>query len=141
MTRKILVLALVGGVFFPANGLTCTDIVVGKKASADGSVITSHTGASRNGGAVQVVPAQTHEQGSMAPVYWGMLDAKGPFKSYGEVIGHIPQVERTYRYFHSAYSHMNEHQLAIAETTMSQRKKVSRQLKDQALPMCVIRKI
>jgi dipeptidase len=124
MTRKILVLALVGSVFFPANGLTCTDIVVGKKASVDGSVITSHTGASRNGGAVQVVPAQTHEQGSMAPVYWGMLDAKGPFKSYGEVIGHIPQVERTYRYFHSAYSHMNEHQLAIAETTMGQRKEL-----------------
>jgi len=60
----------------------------------------------------------------MAPVYWGMLDAKGPFKSYGEVIGHIPQVERTYRYFHSAYSHMNEHQLAIAETTMGQRKEL-----------------
>ena len=124
MTRNILILALIGGVLFPANGLTCTDIVVGKKASADGSVITSHTGASRNGGAVQVVPAQTHEQGSMAPVYWGMLDAKGPFESYGEVIGHIPQVERTYRYFHSAYSHMNEHQLAIAETTMSQRKEL-----------------
>ena len=124
MTRKILVLAIIGGVLFPANGLTCTDIVVGKKASADGSVITSHTGASRNGGGVQVVPAQTHEQGSMAPVYWGMLDAKGPFKSYGEVIGHIPQVERTYRYFHSAYSHMNEHQLAIAETTMGQRKEL-----------------
>ena len=46
-----------------------------------------------------------------------MLDAKVPLKTYGEVIGHIPQVEQTYRYFHSAYSHMNEHQLAIAETT------------------------
>jgi dipeptidase len=124
MTRKILVLALVGCVLVSTNGLTCTDIVVGKKASADGSVITSHTGASRNGGAVEVVPAQTHEKGSMAPVYWGMLDAKGPFESYGEVIGHIPQVERTYRYFHSAYSHMNEHQLAIAETTMGQRKEL-----------------
>ncbi len=46
-----------------------------------------------------------------------MLYAKVPLKTYGEVIGHIPQVEQTYRYFHSAYSHMNEHQLAIAETT------------------------
>jgi dipeptidase len=124
MTRTTLALALIGGILFPTNGLTCTDIVVGKEASADGSVITSHTGASRNGGGVQVVPAQTHEPGSMAPVYWGMLDAKGPIKSYGEVIGHIPQVERTYRYFHSAYSHMNEHQLAIAETTMGQRKEL-----------------
>jgi dipeptidase len=121
MTPKIFALALVGGVLVPAGGFTCTDIVVGKNASVDGSVITSHTGASRNGGAVQVVPAQTHEPGSMAPVYWGLLDAKGPFTSFGEVIGHIPQVEKTYRYFHSAYSHMNEHQLAIAETTMGQR--------------------
>ena len=30
MTLYILVLALIGGVLFPANGLTCTDIVVGK---------------------------------------------------------------------------------------------------------------
>jgi len=124
MTRKILVPVLVAIISAPLNGFPCTDIVVGKKASVDGSVITSHTGASRNGGAVQVVPAQTHEPGSTAPVYWGMLDAKGPFEGYGEVIGHIPQVEHTYRYFHSAYSHMNEHQLAIAETTMGQRKEL-----------------
>jgi len=123
MTRRILVLALVGVVLGPANGITCTDIVVGKEASVDGSVITSHTGAAPDC-RVHVVPAQTHEPGSMAPVYWGMQDAKVPFKTYGEVIGHIPQVERTYRYFHSAYSHMNEHQLAIAETTMGQRKEL-----------------
>jgi dipeptidase len=138
MTRKILVLALVGGVLLPTSGLTCTDIVVGKKASVDGSVITSHTGASRNGGAVQVVPAQTHEPGAMAPVYWGMLDAKGPFESYGEVIGYIPQVERTYRYFHSAYSHMNEHQLAIAETTMGQRKELDAEHEDGARQIMTI---
>jgi dipeptidase len=124
MTRKILVLAIIGGFLVPAIGFTCTDIVVGKKASVDGSVITSHTGAARKGGAVQVVPAQTHEPGSMVPVYWGLLDAKGPFTSYGEVIGHIPQVEKTYRYFHSSYSHMNEYQLAIGETTMSQREEL-----------------
>ncbi|MCG6950442.1 MAG: C69 family dipeptidase [Acidobacteria bacterium] len=123
MTRKILVLALVFGLLAPASGLTCTDIVVGKKASSDGSVITSHTGAAPDC-RLHVVPAQTHEPGSMAPVYLGMLDATVPFKTYGEIIGHIPQVERTYRYFHSAYSHINEHQLAIAESTMSQREEL-----------------
>ena len=41
MTRKIFVLALIGGVLLPTSGLTCTDIVVGKEASVDGSVITS----------------------------------------------------------------------------------------------------
>ncbi len=124
MTRKMLVLALVGGVLAPANGFTCTDIVVGKEASVDGSVITSHTGAAPDC-RVHVVSAQDHEPGSMAPVYFGLQDATVPFKTYGEVIGHIPQVEHTYRYFHSAYSHMNEHQLAIAESTMGQRKELS----------------
>ena len=123
MTRNTLALALVGAVLLPTIGLTCTDIVVGKEASVDGSVITSHTGAAPDC-RVHVVPAQTHEPGSMAPVYFGMLDANVPFKTYGEIIGHIPQVEKTYRYFHSAYSHMNEYQLAIGETTMGQRKEL-----------------
>jgi dipeptidase len=123
MINRILVLALIAGGIVPTGGIACTDIVVGKGASIDGSVITSHTGAAPDC-RVHVVPARTHEPGAMAPVYFGMLDAKVPFKTYGEVIGHIPQVERTYRYFHSAYSHMNEHQLAIAETTMSQRQEL-----------------
>ena len=137
MTRKILVLALIGVVFLPANALTCTDIVVGKEASVDGSVITSHTGAAPDC-RVHVVPAQTHEPGSMAPVYFGMQDATVPFKTYGEVIGHIPQVEHTYRYFHSAYSHMNEHQLAIAETTMGQRKELRADHKEGAKQIMTI---
>ena len=74
----------------------------------------------------------------MAPVYWGMQDAKVPFKTYGEVIGHIPQVEHTYRYFHSAYSHMNEHQLAIAETTMGQRKELRADHKEGAKQIMTI---
>ena len=137
MSRNILVLALIGGVLVPADGITCTDIVVGKEASVDGSVITSHTGAAPDC-RLHVVPAQTHEPGSMAPVYFGMLDAKVPFKTYGEVIGHIPQAERTYRYFHSAYSHMNEHQLAIAETTMGQRKELLADRKEGARQIMTI---
>ncbi|WP_295537561.1 C69 family dipeptidase [uncultured Thioclava sp.] len=78
MTRKTLALALLGAVLLPTNGLTCTDIVVGKDASVDGSVITSHTGAAPDC-RVHVVPAQTHAPGSMAPVYFGMLDAKVPY--------------------------------------------------------------
>ena len=138
MTRKTLALTILGGVLLvPTIGFTCTDIVVGKGASVDGSVITSHTGAAPDC-RVHVVPAQTHEPGSMAPVYFGMLEATVPFKTYGEVIGHIPQVERTYRYFHSAYSHMNEHQLAIAETTMSQRKELNAEREDGAKQIMTI---
>ena len=99
---------------------TCTNIVVGKKASKDGSVITSHTGAAPEC-RVHVVPAQTFKNGSMAPVYYGLQDVKKPLYKYGEVIGYIPQVERTYSYFHSGYSHMNEYQMAIAESTLSQK--------------------
>ena len=45
MINRILVLALIGYTLVPTRGLACTDIVVGKEASIDGSVITSHTGA------------------------------------------------------------------------------------------------
>ena len=111
---------LLAGVLGIADGLGCTNIIIGREATVDGSVITSHTGCAPDC-RVHVVPAMTHEKGAMAPVFFGLLDATVPFKTYGEVIGHIPQAEQTYRYFHSAYSHMNEYQLAIAESTMSQR--------------------
>ena len=101
----------------------CTDIVVGKKASKDGSVITSHTGCCDEC-RVHVVPGKTFPQGARAPVYYGLQDVRKPLRQYGEIIGYIPQVRKTYTYFHSGYSHMNEHQLAIGESTTSQRKEL-----------------
>ena len=99
---------------------SCTDIVVGKLASVDGSVITSHTGCGPDC-RLRVVKGQTYEKGAEAPVYWGLLEVDKPIDEYGEIIGTIPQVEKTYTYIRSAYSHVNEHQLAIGESTMSQR--------------------
>ena len=98
----------------------CTDIIVGKGASIDGSVITSHTGCCPEC-RVHVVPAQTFQRGDMAPVYYGLQDVKKPLKEYGKVLGYIPQVEKTYAYFHTGYPQMNEHQLAIGESTLSQK--------------------
>ena len=98
----------------------CTDIVVGKMASKDGSVITSHTGCGPEC-RVHYVPAIIFPKGAKAPVFYGIQDVKKPLREYGKIIGYIPQVERTYAYFHSAYPHMNEHQLAIGESTLSQR--------------------
>lgn len=103
-----------------ANRDDCTDIIVGKQASTDGSVITSHTGCCPEC-RVYVVPAQTFKKGDMAPVYYGLQDVKKPLKDYGKIIGYIPQAKNTYAYFHTGYSHMNEHQLAIGETTLSQK--------------------
>ena len=106
----------------------CTVIGVGRLATADGSVITSHTDCCSEC-RVHVVPAKTYPKGAMAPVHWGMVYFGGgddrhalPLGDYGQVIGRIPQVERTYAYFHTGYSQMNEHQLAIGESTCSQRR-------------------
>jgi len=68
-----------------------------------------------------VVPAKTFEKGAMAPVYYGLQNVRKPLEEYGEIIGYIPQVEKTYAYFHTGYPQMNEHQLAIGESTLSQR--------------------
>lgn len=99
---------------------SCTDIVVGKDASVDGSVITSHTGCCDEC-RVHVIPARSYERGAMAPVYYGLQDVRTPLDHYGEVLGYIPQVEKTYAYFHTGYPQMNEHQLAIGESTLSQK--------------------
>jgi dipeptidase len=98
----------------------CTVIAVGKKASADGSVILSHTDAGPNS-RIYIVPAAQHAPGEMAPVFWGITEATRPPRDNGEVIGHIPQAHKTYAYIHSAYPHMNEYQLGIAESTINQR--------------------
>jgi dipeptidase len=103
--------------------MACTIIAVGKNASADGSVIISHTDCGPDC-RIRVVHGRQYGKGEMAPVHWGIQDIHRPLNDFGDVIGHIPQVERTFSYFHSAYPHMNEHQLAIAESTTSQRKEL-----------------
>jgi len=102
----------------------CTIVGVGKDATVDGSVITSHTD---NGSEcrIQYIPAQDHPKGSMAPVHWGIVyfgqwfeHRANPLGEFGRKIGEIPQVEHTYAYLHSGYSHINENQVAIGESTM-----------------------
>ncbi len=106
-----------------SNLYPCTIIAVGKKVSADGSVIISHTDCGPDS-RIRVVHGQAFNKGEMAPVHWGIQDIHRPLDDYGDVLGHIPQVEQTYTYFHSAYPHMNEHQLSIAESTTSQREEL-----------------
>lgn len=105
----------------------CTVIGAGRLATADGSVITSHSDCCSEC-RIQVIPGRTFPKGAMAPVHWGMVyfgaedDRHAlPLGDFGKVIGEIPQVERTFTYFHTGYSQMNERQLAIAESTCSQR--------------------
>ena len=102
------------------RAFSCTIIAAGKKATADGSVIISHTDTGPDS-RIFYVPGKTFGPGEKAPVYWGIQDAGRPLQDDGEVLGYIPQVRKTYGYFHSAYSHMNEVQLGIAESTTAQR--------------------
>lgn len=119
---KFIALFLAGfivlGIFPYSNA--CTVIAVGKKASADGSVIISHTDAGPDS-RIFVVPGRTFGAGAMAPVYLDIQDAHKPLNDDGRILGYIPQVRQTYTYFQSAYSHMNEFQLGIAESTTDQR--------------------
>ncbi|MBN2092155.1 C69 family dipeptidase [candidate division KSB1 bacterium] len=100
--------------------ISCTIIAVGKKATNDSSVIISHTDAGPDS-RIYRVPGKTYPAGEKVPVYLGIQDANKPLYDDGTILGCIPQVTKTYSYFHSAYSHVNEVQLGIAESTMAQR--------------------
>ncbi len=119
--RSSFLLVLFSTFSIPASA--CTIIAVGKKASADGSVIISHTDCGADC-RIRVVPSQNFKKGSLASIYWGIQDVNLPLNDMGSVLGTLPQVQKTYAYFHSAYPHMNEYQLAIAESTTSQRKEM-----------------
>ncbi len=119
MFKKLLILVILT-LGFQNSLIPCTIIAVGKKASADGSVIISHTDTGEDS-RIFVVPGKTYNSGEKAPVYWGIQDADRPLDDDGEILGYIPQVKKTYKYFQSAYSHLNEHQLGIGESTTSQK--------------------
>ena len=117
---KHLLLSLTIVAFQFSAALACTVIVAGKKATADGSVMISHTDTGPDSRIFRV-PAKTFKPGEKAPVYWGIQDADRPLNDDGKILGYIPQVEKTFAYFQSAYSHINEYQLGIAESTTAQR--------------------
>ena len=103
----------------------CTTITVGKKASDDGSVRTSHTDDSHRGRTnITVVPAQDHAKGETVTMMWRRWAKAGSTRmpSYVDIpIGKIPQVAHTYQYLNTAYPCLNEHQLAIGESTIGGR--------------------
>lgn len=111
---------------FDISGLMeCTSITVGKKASSDGSVFTSHTDDShRTRTNIVVIPAQDHKPGNVVKMYrrQNAPERTGKMSKYENIeIGSIPQVPHTFKYFSTAYPCMNEKQLAIGESTFSPR--------------------
>ena len=83
----------------------CTNLIAGKKASADGSVMVTYAADSHNlYGMLTHTPAAKHAPGEMRKVVeW---DTNKP-------LGEIPQPSETY----NVVGNINEHQLAIGEST------------------------
>jgi len=104
----------------------CTSIMVGKDASADGSVMTSHTCDShRTGSDIHVVPHKRHAPGTMLQLTKRKEDNSGPMERYArEPTGKIPQAAETFGYLAPAYAAMNQHQVAIGESTFEGRKEL-----------------
>jgi dipeptidase len=97
----------------------CTTITVGKLASYDGSVMTSHTDDShRTRSWMDIIPAMNHESGETVKMY--VREKQDTFKMptyFHKEVGEIPQIEYTNGYINSAYPCINDQQLAVGETT------------------------
>ena len=87
------------------EGNTCTNVIVTKGASADGSVLVSYAADSHTlFGELYYHPAADWPAGSTLKIYdWDS----------GKYLGEIDQVEHTYQ----TVGNMNEHQVIITETT------------------------
>ena len=123
--RKLLSLFLFLSALIPLSaqeyvGQSCTSIMVGRKASADGSVITSHTCDGGYRTWAQMEPAADHGPGTMHPVLRGTMNTRFRGDTTGvKLMGEIPEAAHTYAYLNTAYPCLNEKQLAIGETTFS----------------------
>ncbi len=91
----------------------CTNFLIGKKASTDGSTMISYSADSYNlYGELYHWPAQKYNAGDILKVYeWDS----------GKYLGEIPQVMQTY----NVMGNMNEYQVAIGETTFTGRSELS----------------
>ena len=103
----------------PGYGENCTTIMVGRLASTDGSVMTSHSCDGNYRTWLEIFPHQKYEKGAMHPVYWGMLHSEESWDmTKVNKKGEIPEVAETYAFLNTAYPCLNEKQLAIGETTI-----------------------
>ena len=106
------IVTLIIALALPLTALACTNFLVGKSASADGSTMISYAADSYGMfGFLHFSPAQDWPEGAMREVKdWDT----------GRPQGQIPQVRHTY----SVVGNMNEHQVAIGETTWGGREEL-----------------
>lgn len=104
--------------FMDDPGASCTSIMVGRKATTDGSVITCHSCDGPYRTWLNIVPSADHPKGAKDKVYWGTMHTETAWDLRGKrEMGEIPQVHHTYAYLNTCYPCLNEKQLAIGETT------------------------
>ncbi len=100
----------------------CTSIMVGKQASTDGSVMTSHTCDSWYRTWMSIEPARDYPRDTITAIREGLMHTEHAQDMTGvKERGTIPQAHHTYRYLNTAYPCLNEKQLAMGETTISGR--------------------
>ncbi|MDZ7288414.1 MAG: C69 family dipeptidase [candidate division KSB1 bacterium] len=111
----------------------CTVVMVGKKASTDGSVITTHTcDCGFCDWTWRYVPPADHEPGATRKIYYfDQFSTDPPSKGLRwDAIDdnfnglEIPQVSHTYGYLHGAFGYMNDNQVAIGESTIGCREQM-----------------
>ncbi|MCE1199279.1 MAG: C69 family dipeptidase [Marinilabiliales bacterium] len=84
---------------------SCTNLIVTKGATKDGSVMITYAADSHTRyGAIAYFPAADHPDGSRCEIY---------HYETGKLLGTIPEIPHTF----SVVQFMNEHQVAIGETT------------------------
>ncbi len=110
---------------WPAEFDGCTSIMVGRLASADGSVMTAHTCDGNYRQWVTMVPHGKYPEGAKNKIYSGLMHTETPVEMRGvKQTGEIPQVAETYAFLNTAYPSMNEAGLAIGETTIGGRREL-----------------
>lgn len=109
MTNKYLVTLILFSIFTIENAISCTNFLVTRGATKDGSTMISYSADSHVlFGELYHYPAKDYPAGAMRDVYeWDT----------GRFLGKISEARHTY----SLTGNMNEHQLAIGETTFTGR--------------------
>jgi dipeptidase len=104
MTKRVLFLLLTCGTVWVLASRThaCTTVMVGKQATADGSVLMASSCDGDVMGLIYVMPAQEYPPGTKLPMYWNMprpttyREYEANVKKGYDLVGYLP-VDKTYR--------------------------------------------
>ena len=111
--KKMILSCMLLFIVFAHRSQACTNLIVGKDASVDGSVMCSYS-ADSYGVYMSMAhyPAARHAKGDMRKIYeWDT----------NRYLGEIPEAPETY----NVLGNINEYQVSIAETTFGGREEMT----------------